>query len=114
MERNDFVFIGIDNIQGAVDVASARRWDWSPAPEAVRRQIARNGHCVALTHDDAPMSVVIIRGDVGKRGTGRHNGQTAFIDLDTATFDETVEDFLARSGPIGRPLTEPEEAGEPG
>ena len=92
MERNDFVFIGMDSIQHAVDLASTRRWHWAPAPEAVRRKIASGGHCVALTHDDAPMVVVVVRGDRSHRGTGRHASGAAFIELNITRFNEAVED----------------------
>ena len=92
MERSEFVFIGMDSVQRAVDVASARRWEWAPAPEAVRRKIAAGGHCIAFVHDDAPVGVVVARGGPELRGTGRHAGGAAFIDVDTETFDEAVED----------------------
>ncbi len=93
MERTEFVFIGIDNVQRAVDVASARGWAWMPAPEAVRRKIAHGGHCVGFVHDDAPiMAVVVARGDQVARGTGRHAGGVAFIEIDAERFVEAVED----------------------
>ena len=92
MERREFVFIGMNSVQMAVDVACARRWRWMPAPEAVRRKIAGGGHCVAFVHDDAPMGVVVAPGGAELRGTGRHAVSAAFIDMDTELFAEAVED----------------------
>ncbi len=92
MDRTDFVFIGMDSVQRAVDVACARRWSWMPAPEAVRRKIANGGHCVAFTHDDAPMGVVVARRDEIVRGFGRHAGGVASIEMDAERFTAIVDD----------------------
>ena len=92
MDRTEFVFIGMDSVQRAVDIACARHWNWMPAPEAVRRKIANGGHCVAFTHDDAPVAVVVAHQAKPGCGIGRHAGGTASIEMDAARFKLAVED----------------------
>ena len=91
MDGTGLVFIGIDVVEDAVDVAAARRWARTRAPRGLWRRLGvRTG--VVVRNPDAPLLVALAHGDAHLRGAARPRRGGVAVVHDAALFHELVED----------------------
>ena len=70
MRHEEFVVVGLEDVEHAVDIASQRGWSSRRAPAAIRRELRVTRHCRILTRPDADIDVVITAGPLPCRAAG--------------------------------------------
>lgn len=91
MKRHDLVFIGIDVVADALDVAESRRWTRKRAPRGLWRRLGV-GTGVVVCHPDAPLDVAIAPADGSLRGAAGTVHGDLRVRIDGDLFDEIVDD----------------------
>jgi hypothetical protein len=91
MSAYGLVFIGIDVVADALDVAESRRWTRTRAPRGLWRRLGvRTG--AVLRHPDAPFLVAVAPADTGLKGAAKTRADDLRVTLDPDLFDEIVDD----------------------
>lgn len=70
MERRDFVVLGLDDVERAVDVAARLGWECRAAPPPVAQALRGEPGCVLLRRPDARLTVVLTPAPVPCRAAG--------------------------------------------
>lgn len=91
MDGFDLVFIGIDVVADAADVAESRRWTRARAPRGLWRRLGV-GTGIVLKHPDAPLGVALAPADSSLRGLAAVRNDSVRLVHDEALFAECVED----------------------
>ena len=91
MDGIALVFIGIDVVAEAVDVAESRRWQRTRAPRGLWQRLGV-GTGAVLRHPDAPLLVAVAPADSSFRGVGEDDRGALRIAHDGDVFAEAVED----------------------
>ncbi len=91
MDQKGLVFIGIDIVADALDVAETRRWTRTRAPAGLWRRLGA-GTGIVLRHADAPVHVAIAPADASLCGIAESRSGGMRVVHDPDLFEELVED----------------------